>query len=88
MAVTPNSDYLQTVDRSKINLEAKHGPSVGLACQICSGIAACEAIKILLKKLYPAPYYSRYDAFLNQFSRGYLRGGNNSLKQKSEILDC
>jgi len=88
MALTPNPSYMQTVDRSKIRLADKKGPSLGLSCQLCSGIAACEALKILLKKgkVYPAPYYNRFDALLGHYFRGYLRNGNRSLKQRIKFF--
>src|SRR5687768_16039351 len=39
---------LYHVNASRVNLAAARGPSTGLSCMLCAGVAAAEAAKILL----------------------------------------
>ncbi|MGE3804976.1 MAG: ThiF family adenylyltransferase [Gemmataceae bacterium] len=68
-----HAPYMRGVD-----LSGGRGPSTGLACQLCSGMAAAETLKILLRRgpLRPAPAYAQFDAFTGTFRQGYLRFGN------------
>ncbi len=52
-------------DRRAVDLAAHKGPSTMMACQICAGIAATEALKIMLKrgKVYAAPVSLQFDAY-------------------------
>jgi hypothetical protein len=45
---------------------------------LCSGVAAAEAIKILLGRgpVRAAPWYFQFDAYRLKFRRGRLRAGN------------
>ena len=36
------------VDPTRVNLQERRGPSTGLACQLCAGVATGEAVKILI----------------------------------------
>jgi hypothetical protein len=58
------ADVLQRsylVERSQVNLANKRGPSTVIACQLCAGVAAAEALKILLARgpVLAAPCDSR-----------------------------
>ena len=66
------------VDRSRVRLDERMGPSTGLACQLCSGIAAGEALKVLLGrgKVFPAPHAIQFDAYRNKLSHTWRPGGN------------
>jgi molybdopterin/thiamine biosynthesis adenylyltransferase len=66
------------VDRSRVNLAEKRGPSTGLSCQLCAGVAAGEALKILLGrgKVWPAPHAIQFDAFRNRMAHTWRPGGN------------
>jgi molybdopterin/thiamine biosynthesis adenylyltransferase/nitroreductase len=66
------------VDPGRVNLAERRGPSTAMACQLCAGVAAVEALKILLQRgpLYPAPYYHLFDAYRMKYRRGQLRWGN------------
>ncbi|MHB8544017.1 MAG: ThiF family adenylyltransferase [Leptospirales bacterium] len=72
------------VDPSAINLEEHRGPSTIMACQLCAGMAATEALKILLKRgeVIAAPRGIQFDAYRNKFSRTWLPGGLNNPLQK------
>ncbi|MHB1286609.1 MAG: ThiF family adenylyltransferase [Leptospirales bacterium] len=72
------------IDPSAVNLEEHRGPSTIMACQICAGMAATEALKILLKRgeVLAAPRGLQFDAYRNKFSRTWLPGGNNNPLQR------
>ncbi len=72
------------VDRSRVNFEEKRGPSTVMACQLCAGFAATEALKILLKrgKLIVAPRGVHFDAYRYRLTRTWRPGGNSNLMQR------
>ena len=82
----PHRAYL--VDPARLNLAAERGPSTIMGCELCAGVAGTEALKILLQRgrVYAAPYYHVFDAYLSSYRRGKLRWGNRgpiqSLKRR------
>ena len=72
------------VDRYAVDLAAQRGPSTAMACQLCAGAAATEALKILLKrgKVLAAPHGYQFDAYRNRFARTWRPGGNNNPLQR------
>jgi molybdopterin-synthase adenylyltransferase len=66
------------VDATRVNLESGQGPSTGLSCQLCAGVAAAEALKILLGrgKVWAAPHAIQFDAFRNRTAHTWRPGGN------------
>ena len=67
-------------DRSRVNLVERRGPSTVMACSLCAGVAATEALKILLGrgKILAAPYGMQFDAYRNRLSRTWRPGGNQN----------
>ena len=67
------------MDRSRVDLRSQKGPSTIIACQLCAGVAAAEALKILLRrgKVRAAPHGVQYDAYRNKLTRTWRPGGNN-----------
>jgi molybdopterin/thiamine biosynthesis adenylyltransferase len=65
-------------DKTRVNLKEKRGPSTIMACQLCAGVAASEALKILLRrgKVWCAPHGIQYDAYRNRFAHTWRPGGN------------
>jgi len=65
-------------DKSRVNLQEKRGPSTIMACQLCAGVAASEAFKILLErgKVWAAPHGIQYDGYRNKFAHTWRPGGN------------
>ncbi len=51
------------VDPSRLDLANKRGPSTGASCQLCSGVAAVNAVKLMLGRsgVLPVPYHHHYD---------------------------
>lgn len=72
------------VDRSRVNLAEKRGPSTVMACQLCAGLAATEALKILLKRgvLSRAPRGLHFDAYRNRLAKTWRPRGNRSVMQR------
>ncbi len=65
------------VDPSRVDLRRHRGPSTVAAIQLCAGVVAAEAAKMLLGrgKVYPAPWYHQFDAWRGRWVRGKLRFG-------------
>lgn len=65
-------------DKTRVNLKERRGPSTIMACQLCAGVAASEALKILLKrgKVWAVPHGIQYDAYRNRFAHTWRPGGN------------
>jgi molybdopterin/thiamine biosynthesis adenylyltransferase len=65
-------------DKSRVDLKARKGPSTVMACQLCAGIAGCEALKILLKrgKVWAAPHGIQFDGYRNKLAHTWRPGGN------------
>jgi molybdopterin/thiamine biosynthesis adenylyltransferase len=65
-------------DPSRVNLRERRGPSTVMACSLCAGIAATEALKILLGrgKVWAAPHGIQFDAYRNRMAHTWRPGGN------------
>lgn len=72
------------VDMSKVDLKARRTPSTIMACQLCSGIAATEALKILLGRgdVLSAPHGLQFDAYRNKLAHTWRPGGNRHPLQR------
>jgi molybdopterin/thiamine biosynthesis adenylyltransferase len=68
------------VDRTRVNLAESRGPSTGLSCMLCAGVAAAEAVKILLGrgKVWAAPHGIQFDGFRNRVAHTWRPGGNRN----------
>ena len=74
VGVTPALLQRPYIDLNQISLTEQRGPSAGLACQLCAGVVAAEAVKILLNRggVRPAPFYSQFDAYRGRLKHGRL----------------
>lgn len=75
----PSPIHLTYLDFSKyFQPGRKKGASLGLACNLASGIVAAETCKILLNRgnLRPAPCYAQFDAHRLKLRMGRLWRGN------------
>jgi hypothetical protein len=63
-----------------VNFAERRGPSTFMACQLCAGIVATEALKILLGrgKVLAAPHGMQFDAYRNKLARTWRPGGNGN----------
>jgi molybdopterin/thiamine biosynthesis adenylyltransferase len=75
------------VDPTRVNLLERRGPSTGLSCQLCAGVAAGQAVKILLGrgKVRGAPHAMQFDAFRNRLSHTWRPGGNRNPLNRAAI---
>ena len=73
---------------SAVNFAERRGPSTIMACQLCAGIAATEALKILLGRggVLAAPRGMQFDAYRNKLVRTWRPGGNNNPIQRLAIM--
>ncbi|NML14224.1 ThiF family adenylyltransferase [Azohydromonas caseinilytica] len=77
-----HSRYL--VDPTALNLAERRGPSTIIGCQLAAGMAATEALKILLGrgKVWAAPHGLHFDAYLGRFVRTWRPGGHRHPLQR------
>ncbi|HEV3120448.1 MAG TPA: ThiF family adenylyltransferase [Isosphaeraceae bacterium] len=84
VGLTPKATHRTYMDLSKVDARSGRGPSAGLACQLCSGVAAAEVLKILLGRgpVNPAPWAFQFDAYRQQLRKVYQWGGNGHFWQR------
>lgn len=72
------------VDPSRVDFLKRKSPSTIMGCQLCCGLAATEALKILLErgKIIAAPHGYHFDAYKNKFSQTWRPGGNRNVLQQ------
>lgn len=72
------------VDATTIDLANHKGPSTMMACQLCAGVAATEALKILLGRgpVRAAPKGYHFDAYSNKLALTWRPGGNRNPLQR------
>lgn len=71
-------------DKSAVDFATQRGPSTPMACFLCAGAAATEALKILLARgaVLPAPHGYQFDAFTQKFVHTWRPGGFKNPLQK------
>ncbi len=84
VGLAPRATQTAYMDISKVDLSSGAAPSVGLACQLASGVAATEVTKIITEqsKVKPAPHYQQFDAHRLKLVQGTLLQGNRSWLQR------
>ena len=72
------------VDPSSIDFKSRKGPSTAMGCQLFAGVAATEALKILLGRgdVVAAPRGVHFDAFRNKAVTTWRPGGNGNPLQR------
>lgn len=70
-----------------VDFAAQRVPSTGIACQISAGLAATEALKILLGrgKLIGVPRSLQFDAYTGRSTQVWRPGGNRNPLQQATI---
>lgn len=76
------SGYL--VEPSRVDFVGQRGPSTAMACDLCAGMAATEALKILLGRgrVFAAPWGIHFDAYKNKLKRTWRPKGNRHPVQR------
>ena len=72
------------VDRNAVDFKARKGPSTPMACELCAGVAATQALKILLRrgKIISALYGLHFDAYRNKMVTIWRPWGNSNPIQR------
>ncbi len=72
------------VDDTRVDLDAHKGPSTPMACELCAGMAATHALKILLGrgKVSAAPRGIHFDGYRNRLATTWRPWGNNNPIQR------
>jgi molybdopterin-synthase adenylyltransferase len=72
------------VDPTRVHLAERRGPSTIMACQLCSGVAAAEGLKILLGRgnVLAAPHGFQFDAYRGKLVKTWRPGGNRNPLQR------
>ncbi len=65
-------------DKTRVDLKQGRGPSTVAACQLCAGVAATEALKVLLARgrVWAAPHGFQFDAYTNRLVHTWRPWGN------------
>jgi molybdopterin/thiamine biosynthesis adenylyltransferase len=82
--LTPKATQKSYMDLSKVDLSSGAAPSVSLACQLASGVAAAEVTKIITGsgKILSAPHYRQFDCHQLRFVTGKLHFANRGPVQQ------
>ncbi len=72
------------VDPSRVDLASRRGPSTMIGTQLCSGIAAAQVLKLILRRgpVVAAPTGLHFDAYRNRLKRTWRPGGNANPMQR------
>nr|WP_319393009.1 ThiF family adenylyltransferase [uncultured Desulfobacter sp.] len=84
LGLAPKALQFRYMDTSKVSFESRKGPSLNIACQLCTGIAGTEAVRIILGRgdIKPVPYYLQFDPYLRKYYTKKLNMGNRHPWQK------
>lgn len=75
------------VDPSHVDMAARKTPSTIMGCQMAAGVAATEALKILLGRgpVRAAPWAVQFDGYTQRIARTWRPGGNRNPVQRLMI---
>lgn len=75
------------VDRSRVDFNSRRGPSTAMACELCAGLAATEALRILLGRggVVAAPHGLHVDAYRRRMRHTWIPFGNANPLQRLRI---
>ncbi len=70
------------VDPSRLDIANRKTPSTIIGVQLCASFTAAQVVKLLLKRgqVLAAPYHYHFDAYLNKFYAGRVRGNNGIIQ--------
>ena len=75
-------------DATTVDLANHKGPSTPMAVEICAGMAASQAMKILLNRgpVLSAPWGQQFDGYRDRYKKTWRPGGNNNPIQKLTLM--
>ena len=88
LGLTPRALHRRyLVDPTGVDLARRRGPSTMVACQLCAGVTAVAAVKLLLGRgdLLPAPYNHQFDPYRGRSTVTRLVFGNSGPLQRLKI---
>ena len=88
LGLAPAGLHLPTlVEPSAIDFGQRRGPSTAMACELCAGVAATQALKILLRRgrVLAAPRGFQFDAYRSQFRETWRPGGYRNPLQRLSL---
>lgn len=87
MGLSPRGLHFRYIDRRRVSLKRRRGPSSYIACQTCAALASMEAVRLVLGRpgLRPAPAYLQFDPYLTKFCAGRLLWGNRNPVQRLKL---
>lgn len=88
LGCAPAGFHLKYVDPSSVDLAKRKAPSMASGCKLATGMVITQTLMAILhpSELKPLPYYTCYDARLNQLKKGYLWMGNRNPIQKLKFF--
>lgn len=84
MGLSPRGLHFCYIDRQRVSLRRRRGPSSYIACQACASVASMEGVRLVLGRpgTRPAPAYLQFDPYLTKFCAGRLMWGNRNPSQR------
>lgn len=75
------------VDDTRVDFRNRRAPSTIAACQLCAGVTAVAAVKLLLRRgaVRPAPYHHHFDPYLGKLRVTRLSFGNAGPLQRVKL---
>lgn len=76
------------IERSSVDLLNRRGASTPMACEICAGFAATQALKILLNRdhILAAPWGLQFDAYRYKLAKTWRPWGNRNPVQQFGLI--
>ncbi len=67
-------------DPSAVSFAEQRGPSTPMACELCAGVLATQALKVLLGRggVIAAPHGLHFDAYRNRLAKTWRPGGHRN----------
>lgn len=75
-------------DPTRVDLAGKRGPSTAAACQLCAGVTASVALRLLLNRhgVRAAPFHLQFDGYTGRLATSRLWFGNNGPIQRVRLF--
>lgn len=87
MGLSPRGMHFRYIDRSRVSLKGRKGPSSYIACELCAAAASMETVRLVLGRpgVRPVPAFMQFDPYLNTFNSGRLLKGNRNPLQRLKL---
>ncbi|MFV0422342.1 ThiF family adenylyltransferase [Oleidesulfovibrio sp.] len=87
LGLAPRPTHVKYLDRRFVDMRGKRGPSMDIACRICTGMAATEAVKVVLgkKPTRAVPQFTQFDPSTGKLVKSRLFYGLKSPLQKMKL---